>query len=529
MGENFESKYEIDASSAIEALKELDRLLGNIASTGRLTRNKMAEIAAAIDEAAQNISGTAESVEEFKRALKGIAESTNTVKQATDAVGEASRKMQRNIKDGTNAVVTAQNQEVKAVAVATKKKEDILRQRDAREQQARRQRIANQQKENRLADLAGEPKPHPNVGLTEEEIAAKEKGILKRREDEIAASEERKLKVASTVRAKNAKEYQDSLKREEERLLESERKQEEIINNARRHETSFDSFSNVGDDAEKQYREVEKRVNDRIALEKKGDDIIAETKKKQREADATVAEFFRQKEEAREKKITEAFEQEVEKRVKDYKRFKDLQRKGIDPTKAKNLTTDELNSLSRGADLAKGKSTSAADAAALSRIKELAAEQRRAAEFQDQLVKGAQQLGIPLEGNVQKMKEFTLSWESIGRIIVARAITQAFFSIQNSIQQSVKSATELFNIVAEIQTITSRDSQGTVAYATAFERIIQLSSKLNFTPDDVGVAVYEALSNQLGDTTDQLLSFIEVAGNLGKVTRASLGDAADAI
>lgn len=128
-----------------------------------------------------------------------------------------------------------------------------------------------------------------------------------------------------------------------------------------------------------------------------------------------------------------------------------------------------------------------------------------------------------------KVKEFTLSWQTMGRIIVAQAFNQAFFAIQNGIRASVTEAEELYKSVAEIQTIVEQSARGLDNYFGALETVLRISGELNFTPDDTALAFYESLSNQIGDSVSQIQGFVAVAGNLGKVTRSSLTDSADAI
>lgn len=128
-----------------------------------------------------------------------------------------------------------------------------------------------------------------------------------------------------------------------------------------------------------------------------------------------------------------------------------------------------------------------------------------------------------------KVKEFTLSWQTMGRIIVAQAFNEAFFAIQNGIRSAVTEAEELYKAVAEVQTIVSQSARGTAEYFGAVEQILQTSSEINFTPQDTANAFYETLSNQIGDSVTQIRAFIGEAGNLGKVTHSTLADSADAI
>lgn len=147
----------------------------------------------------------------------------------------------------------------------------------------------------------------------------------------------------------------------------------------------------------------------------------------------------------------------------------------------------------------------------------------------DQAALAQKRLAAAARDTDKSTKEFTLSWQTMGRIVVAQAFNEVFFGFQNAIRTSIKDAEELYKAIAEIQTIVDRSAATANNFNSALTTVIDTSSKINFTPSDTANAFYETLSNQIGDSVNQLTSFIEEAGNLGKVTRATLADSADAI
>lgn len=147
----------------------------------------------------------------------------------------------------------------------------------------------------------------------------------------------------------------------------------------------------------------------------------------------------------------------------------------------------------------------------------------------DQAALAQKRLAAAAKDSDKTTKEFTLSWQTMGRIVVAQAFNEVFFGFQNAIRTSIKDAEELYKAIAEIQTIVDRSAATANNFNSALTTVIDTSSKINFTPSDTANAFYETLSNQIGDSVNQLTSFIEEAGNLGKVTRATLADSADAI
>lgn len=147
----------------------------------------------------------------------------------------------------------------------------------------------------------------------------------------------------------------------------------------------------------------------------------------------------------------------------------------------------------------------------------------------DQAAQAQKRLAAAAKETDKTTKEFTLSWQTMGRIVVAQMFNEVFFGLQNAIRTSIKDAEELYKSIAEIQTIVERTSATANNFTSAMATVLQVSSEINFTPQDTANAFYETLSNQIGDNVNQIRAFIGEAGNLAKVTRATLADSADAI
>jgi len=362
----------------------------------------------------------------------------------------------------------------------------------------------------------------------EKRVKQEEEGAKRAAEIENSIRHQKNFDSFDAGAQKTAEEKFDfMLERAKKLALKIKAAQEEIARERKRTADLEDETNAAG--LEHRIAEEKKAADERAAFEEGASARLNEIRELQRKTDATIAEFERKEEDKRQEQITKDFKEEVNKRIAAYKAFIDAQRTGLTKGQFATLSPEKLQEFQQGSNLSKGISNGAADTAAINSIREMEADFRRAGIAQDEVIKGARELGVGLRENKDRIKEFTLSWQSLGRIVVARAVSEAFFAIQSSIRESVKAAIDLQNRIAEIQTITDKSSRGAVDFQSSLTSILNLSSKINFAPDDTAAAVYEALSNQLGNTTFEVLGFVEAAGKLSKVTRSTLADSSDAI
>lgn len=276
-----------------------------------------------------------------------------------------------------------------------------------------------------------------------------------------------------------------------------------------------------GVDQRKQVEDFDKLLDEVNANEsKRKKDLDKEEQsrlKKKRQDEDDLAEFIYTNESIRLKKVQERYNEEFALA----KKFLDFEQKlksgAVSKNQISNRGASDFVDISQGQQI-----TQNASGLLASEIDKYRASLDQAALAQKRLADAARETD-------KTTKEFTLSWQTMGRIVVAQMFNEVFFGLQNAIRTSIKDAEELYKAIAEIQTIVERTSATANNFTSAMATVLQVSSEINFTPQDTANAFYETLSNQIGDNVNQIRAFIEEAGNLGKVTRATLADSADAI
>lgn len=115
---------------------------------------------------------------------------------------------------------------------------------------------------------------------------------------------------------------------------------------------------------------------------------------------------------------------------------------------------------------------------------------------------------------------FILRWESLLRIVVIHTLYRAMATITSQIEQSVQSAIELKIALAEVMTIDTGKSS-LLAWEQAVRR---LSDFFGTDLADQIESAYEALSNQVVQTTDEFIQFGEAINKFAIVTKSSTAD-----
>jgi TP901 family phage tail tape measure protein len=126
-----------------------------------------------------------------------------------------------------------------------------------------------------------------------------------------------------------------------------------------------------------------------------------------------------------------------------------------------------------------------------------------------------------MSGAAKASGEFTVSWETLSRVVQTQFIVRAMSQIRDLISESVGEAIEFQKQVALI---------GTIAPDANFQQIAtqvrSISDNFNLPLLETAKGVYQAISNQVGDFGDSL-RFTEEAAKFAKATNSSLADSVD--
>ena len=575
-------EYTVDLNGAIEAFNNLNAAINQLEVSGRSSKKKLQPILNEIESLRSVLKGTPEEIDTIIASLRNVAMGPSTMKGTVRELDTVLNKTVTNAQKGTKFKIALQNQE-RASSKRLIEAEQTQLERAAR----KRQELYDQEqgRKKRQEDLASAAGYRGTQSLGDPEIViAKQKGreLQELREADLeseriyAAQKEGEIARSIAARRKRQSELEsvfqspESVKQERDvdqfGSLERAKRQAELnavfqsaASVKQERKADAEILKSEKDMLEEKAALVKKELDDEWKAEGQLQDLIikqrrdamkaalAETLKDEKAAsDKKAAAIEKELDDenqaqneviktrrkainaalAADKKETEAFQAEVDKRIKAARDFEDAKRSGFTRGQFDSLKGGKLDDLETGARVSSGSPRDQFEAAA---VKQMAENFKAAKASQDEVIAGAKRLGIPLRENVERAKEFTLSWKAMGRIIVAQAFTQVFFSMQNAIKQSTTEAVDLYKAVAQIQTIVSESSRGLTNYSSALSTILDVSSQINFTPQDTANAFYETLSNQIGDNVTQIRAFIESAGNLAKTTRSTLADSADAI
>jgi len=115
-------------------------------------------------------------------------------------------------------------------------------------------------------------------------------------------------------------------------------------------------------------------------------------------------------------------------------------------------------------------------------------------------------------------KKVLLSWKSVARLFLVQILHQSIAQLRLLLQGAATEAIEFSKRVAEVRTIIGDASETTRDWSAALGEI---SADLPFKQLEVVEAAYQALSNQIIDTTSQL-GFLRDAGKLALVGASDL-------
>lgn len=129
--------------------------------------------------------------------------------------------------------------------------------------------------------------------------------------------------------------------------------------------------------------------------------------------------------------------------------------------------------------------------------------------------------GNAIGGAAKATGEFTVSWETLSRVVQTQFIVRAMSQIRDLISESVSEAIEFQRQVALISTITPDAN-----FAEIAQQVRNVSDSFNLPLIETAAGVYQAISNQVGNFGESL-RFTEEAAKFAKATNSSLADSVD--
>ena len=122
-------------------------------------------------------------------------------------------------------------------------------------------------------------------------------------------------------------------------------------------------------------------------------------------------------------------------------------------------------------------------------------------------------------------QEILLSWKSIGRLLVVQVLHQSIALVRQTLEEVTRQALEYEKALAEIRTISADVTETTTDWANALR---QLSGQIPFKQVELAEAAYQALSNQVIQTTSDL-GFLRQAGQLAVVSAGTIDQSVSAL
>lgn len=125
-----------------------------------------------------------------------------------------------------------------------------------------------------------------------------------------------------------------------------------------------------------------------------------------------------------------------------------------------------------------------------------------------------------LKNSSNNVREFTLSWQSLKRIVEIQILRRAVFALSNAIRNAIDTAKEFSKAIAEVRTISQNAQLLTEEWSKG---LIRLSNAFGLDVLDVAEAAYQTLSNQVAEGA-RVFSFLEDTIKFGITTQTSATD-----
>jgi TP901 family phage tail tape measure protein len=121
----------------------------------------------------------------------------------------------------------------------------------------------------------------------------------------------------------------------------------------------------------------------------------------------------------------------------------------------------------------------------------------------------------------EKVDHLLLSWENFGRYMISHAAYQGIYGVMNSLQAATSRAMELSKAISLVQTL----DQGNAGSKAWNDSIIKLSNQFGTDPVELAKSYYSALSNQMGNTVDEIESFTRATQKFALTTNSTAEEA----
>ena len=125
----------------------------------------------------------------------------------------------------------------------------------------------------------------------------------------------------------------------------------------------------------------------------------------------------------------------------------------------------------------------------------------------------------------QPAQDVLISWRSFGRLFIVQALHQSIALVRSQLAEAAREAKEFSKTVAAIRTISEDAINTTDAWTAA---LADFGSNLPFNQLEIAKAAYQALSDQIIHTTDDL-GFLDSASKLAIVSVSDIETSVDAL
>ncbi len=128
------------------------------------------------------------------------------------------------------------------------------------------------------------------------------------------------------------------------------------------------------------------------------------------------------------------------------------------------------------------------------------------------------QAGQAADDAAESTRRWTISWETLGRVVVTQAIVRTLNAIRNALSAAVTEAIAFQKAVAEIGTIAG----GLGGLEKIEDMTRRVSDTFNVELADATEAAYQTVSNQIASTEKDVESFLGSAAKFAKITKTDM-------
>lgn len=129
-----------------------------------------------------------------------------------------------------------------------------------------------------------------------------------------------------------------------------------------------------------------------------------------------------------------------------------------------------------------------------------------------------------IDKNAKKVQSFTISWQTMARVIQTQIIVRSLGAISQGLQDGIDNAKELGLAIEEVQTIFGR----TLPSSDIQRQLLNLSDAMGQSAQELAEGLYQTLSNQVVDASDAMTLLTE-SSKLATITASEMKDAINAL